>query len=81
MGKCGGVRVGVMAEKTQMSRPAVSHHIQILKEAGLVNMRREGTRNYYYFDVESKAMHRLLALLTHTEEMMCELSDGESKII
>ena len=36
MGQCGGVRVGTIAEKTHLSRPAVSHHIQILKAAGLL---------------------------------------------
>ena len=37
MGQCEGVRVGAITEKTNLSRPAVSHHIRILKEAGNVN--------------------------------------------
>ena len=49
MGKCGGTRVGEITAKTHLSRPAVSHHIRILKESGLVKLRREGTKNYYYF--------------------------------
>lgn len=48
MDHCEGVRVGTITEKTHLSRPAVSHHIQILKDAGLLKMRREGTRNYYF---------------------------------
>src|SRR5699024_12146830 len=51
MGECGGVRVGAITEKTNLSRPAVSHHLQILKDAGLIKMRREGTKNYYYFEI------------------------------
>jgi len=43
-----GIRVGEIAEKTHLTRPSVSHHLQILKEAGIVAMRREGTKNYYY---------------------------------
>lgn len=35
MGRCGGVRVGEITEKTNLSRPAVSHHLKILKEAGI----------------------------------------------
>ncbi|WP_235804316.1 ArsR/SmtB family transcription factor [Latilactobacillus graminis] len=31
-----------------MSRPAVSYHLKVLKEANLVNFRREDTKNYYY---------------------------------
>ena len=46
---CQGMRVNDIAEKTSLSRPAVSHHLQILKNAGIVKMRREGTKNYYSF--------------------------------
>lgn len=59
MEHCGGTRVGAITEKTNLSRPAVSHHIQILKEAGILKMRREGTKNYYYFDADLEAMNRL----------------------
>ena len=45
-----GSRVIEISEKTNLSRPAVSHHLQILKEAGIVKMRREGTMTYYYLD-------------------------------
>ena len=31
MGHCMGVRVGEITEKTNLSRPAVSHHLQIMK--------------------------------------------------
>ena len=44
MEKCEGVRVIDLAEKTALSRPAVSHHMQILKDAGFVGMRKEGTK-------------------------------------
>lgn len=37
---CGGVRVATLTEKSHLSRPAVSHHLQILKNAGIVKMRR-----------------------------------------
>ena len=41
-----GIRVGELTEKTHLSRPAVSHHLKILKEAEIVNVRREGTKNF-----------------------------------
>ncbi len=75
MGNCGGVRVGAITEKTHLSRPAVSHHLQILREAGLIKMRREGTKNYYYFDADTKAMESLLRMLTHAKEIMALLPD------
>ena len=49
MGNCMGVRVGDITKKTNLSRPAVSHHLQIMKDAGIVKVRKEGTKNYYYF--------------------------------
>ena len=62
-GRCSGVRVCEITEKTNLSRPAVSHHLQILKDAGIVKMRKEGTKNYYYFDPEMASFERLIAAL------------------
>lgn len=75
MGECRGVRVGAITQKTHLSRPAVSHHLQILKEAGIVKMRREGTKNYYYFDADAQAIDRLVQMLTHAKEFMGNLPD------
>lgn len=73
--ECGGVRVGTITEKTNLSRSAVSHHIQILKEAGILKRRREGTRHYYYFDADMEAMGRLIRMLEHTKILMEQLPD------
>ena len=81
MGECNGVRVGKIREKTNRSRPAVSHHLQILKGAGLINMRREGTKNYYYFDVDTEAIDQLLQMLTHVKEIMEHLPDRSGENI
>ncbi|GAK48323.1 ArsR family transcriptional regulator [Secundilactobacillus oryzae JCM 18671] len=44
---CDGMRVGLLTEKTHLSRPAVSHHLKILKAAKLVSVRNVGTKHYY----------------------------------
>ena len=44
-----------------VSRPAISQHLTVLKEAGLVTERREGTRRLYRAD--PGAMRDLLASL------------------
>lgn len=75
MEHCEGVRVGEITEKSHLSRPAVSHHIQILKDAGILKLRREGTKNYYYFDVDVRAMERLIHMLVHAKEIMEQLPD------
>lgn len=43
--------VGEIAERLPVSRPAVSRHLRLLKEAGLVTDRAEGTRRVYRLDV------------------------------
>lgn len=75
MGQCGGVRVGDITAKTHLSRPAVSHHIRILKDAGLLKVRREGTKNYYYFDADVDAMNQLIQMLVHAKAIMEQLPD------
>src|SRR5437588_5985013 len=42
--------VGRIARGLPVSRPAVSQHLKVLKEAGLVTDRPEGTRRVYYID-------------------------------
>ena len=79
MNQCGGVRVGAITEKTHLSRPAVSHHLRILKDAGLLKVRREGTKNYYYFDADAEAMESLQRLLTHTRQLLARLTDRSGK--
>lgn len=74
-GRCTGVRVGEITEKTHLSRPAVSHHLQILKDAGIIKMRREGTKNYYYFDAEPESLECLLRMLHHVKNIMAVLPD------
>ena len=41
------IAVGELAERLPISRPAVSQHLKVLKEAGLVSDRRDGARRLY----------------------------------
>jgi DNA-binding transcriptional ArsR family regulator len=42
--------VGALASELPVSRPAVSQHLKVLKEAGLVVDTRHGTRRLYRLD-------------------------------
>lgn len=79
-GDCNGMRVNDIAAQTSLSRPAVSHHLQILKDAGIVKMRREGTRNFYYFDADVRAMNQLIGMLEHAKAIMCALPDRSGSL-
>ncbi len=39
--------VGAIAESCGASQQAVSHHLQVLKDAGLVDMQQDGRRHLY----------------------------------
>jgi DNA-binding transcriptional ArsR family regulator len=49
--RAGPLPVGRLAERVPVSRPAVSQHLRVLKGAGLVRERREGTRRVYGVDL------------------------------
>ena len=58
----GGPRpVGEIAAGLPLSRPAVSQHLRVLRQAGLVTERKEGTRRIYR--VEPDALADLRAYL------------------
>ena len=47
-----GLAVGEIAAAMPISRPAVSRHLRLLKDAGLVAERAEGTRRIYQLQAE-----------------------------
>jgi DNA-binding transcriptional ArsR family regulator len=51
----GPLAVGELARELPVSRPAVSQHLRVLKEAGLVTEQRNGTRRIYGVDAHSVA--------------------------
>lgn len=53
--------VGEIAARLPVSRPAVSQHLRVLKEAGLVTERQNGTRRLYRVDPDGLvALHEYL---------------------
>ena len=41
------LHVGGLCEQFNMSQPAVSHHLALLRHGGIVNSRRQGKNNFY----------------------------------
>ena len=54
----GPLAVGELAEELPVSRPAVSQHLKVLKDAGLVFDRASGTRRVYQVDPAAVAALR-----------------------
>ena len=44
---CKWLNVGEIVEAVGVQQPTVSHHLAILRESGLVNVRTEGKHTYY----------------------------------
>lgn len=66
----GELTAGQIAEQFASSRPAVSRHLRLLRESGVVSVREEGTRRLYQLqrqplaDLEGWLAQRLDALDT-----------------
>lgn len=43
---CDGLQVTSLIETTNLSRPAISHHLKILKDAEIIDYRQEGKKNF-----------------------------------
>jgi DNA-binding transcriptional ArsR family regulator len=54
----GPAPVGELAARLPVSRPAVSQHLKVLKDAGLVRDRAAGTRRLYQLDPDGLAAMR-----------------------
>lgn len=72
---CKGSRVVELAEKTNLSRPAISHHMQILKNAGMVKARKEGTLIYYYLDPDDREIQKMIDLFSDIQQVMKHAPD------
>jgi len=67
MGCCSGLRVGEITLRTHLSRPAVSHHLRILLDCGLVSLDKQGTKNFYSLNI-GEEFRNFLALVKHIAE-------------
>lgn len=54
----GELHVTALCDKLGQSQPAVSHHLALLRVAGLIEARRDGKHNFY--SVRAKHFQRLL---------------------
>lgn len=58
------MHVSAMCDRLNQSQPAVSHHLALLRVAGLIEPRRDGKHNFY--SVREKHFHTLIGELFKT---------------
>lgn len=61
--------VNEITEHSKLSRPAISHHLKLLKECGLIQVEQQGTQRHYSLSLESSVS--LLKNLIDTVEQDC----------
>lgn len=54
----GELHVTAMCERLRQSQPAVSHHLALLRVAGIIEARRDGKHNFY--SIRAKRFRQLL---------------------
>lgn len=69
-GDTGGIRVGDIQKKSHVSRSAVSLHLKVLLDAGIICMRREGTQKYYYIDFNESTVKPVILFWQQVEPML-----------
>ncbi|WP_166828811.1 ArsR/SmtB family transcription factor [Thalassoroseus pseudoceratinae] len=60
----GELHVTALCERLGQSQPAVSHHLALLRVAGLIEARRDGKHNFY--SVRQNHFHRVVTELFDT---------------
>ncbi|MEC0089875.1 ArsR/SmtB family transcription factor [Paenibacillus macquariensis] len=64
------MNVTQIAEHIPMSRPTVSHHLKVLRQAGLLKVQKKGTEMYYRLEINEAIA--LMKQLVHFVEEECE---------
>lgn len=75
----GEAAVKDLTARFDISQPAVSQHLAILKDAGLVNARREGRCVYYR--VEPRGMQPLVDWIAHYRAFWAEHVDRLEQLL
>lgn len=61
-----GLHVNAIAAQINLSRPAVSHHLKVLKQSGFIRSEKKGVENYYELTVR-QPLEQLKSLITAVE--------------
>ena len=69
LGELGESPVGSLAELIDISRPAVSQHLKVLKDAGMVDERQAGRKRLYRLNADGIANARLVIELFLINEL------------
>lgn len=70
LGNAGRRNVGEIAAQFELSRPSISRHLKILRDAGVVESQKNGQEIYYWL-AQKNMVASLRAIADSTESMQC----------
>lgn len=70
LGREGELHVSALCERLGQSQPAVSHHLALLRVAGLIEPRRDGKHNFY--SIQQHRFHELMG------ELFCSFTEDSN---
>ena len=68
-----GIDVASLARKSTLSRPAVSHHLKVMKSVGILSPRKSGTQVFYSINLQSSGLEKIRVLVTETESLISDI--------
>ena len=74
-----GINVTDLADSSRLSRPAISHHLKVLKDMGLISPRKTGTQIFYRLSIH-KDLEKLSDFINSINRVVENLKEEESKI-
>ena len=72
-----GINVTNLSAKSKLSRPAISHHLKVLKDSGLVKPIKVGTQIFYRINLK-KNLESIAALISSVQEIIRHMDENAS---
>lgn len=73
----GGINVSNLSAKSNLSRPAISHHLKVLKDSGLIIPKKIGTQIFYQLNL--KENFKTISELIKSMDNILETIDEKKK--
>jgi len=73
-----GINVSNLSAKSKLSRPAISHHLKVLKEAGLIVPLKIGTQIFYQLNLKEN-FKTISELIQSMEKILATIDDKKKE--
>ena len=73
-----GINVSNLTSKTHLSRPAISHHLKVLKDCGLIQPKKIGTQIFYQLNLKDN-LEDVNELVSSILKILSKINSAESE--